>query len=129
MGERQCSWSASDIDLISINDKIIINGILSSSWGVNSTSGSVLSPLPSPSMLESSGSTFSLSEMETTMEERRERIERVEAVEIDFLSFLNGRATVFAQFCMDFLRDVALLEIEDLVELVSIKFAIMQNWP
>ena len=60
--------------------------------------------------------------------EAREYIERVEAVEIDFLSFLNGRAMAFAPFRTNFLRDAALPEIiEDLVELVSIEFAIMQN--
>jgi hypothetical protein len=59
--------------------------------------------------------------------EEQEHIERVEAVEIDFLSFLNGQAMAFAPFCTDFLRDVALPEIEDLVELVLIEFTIMQN--
>jgi hypothetical protein len=72
--------------------------------------------------------TFSLSDIESAMEER-ECIECVEAVEMEFLSFLNGLAMAFAPFCMDFLRDVALPEmIDNLVELVSVEFTIMQNW-
>jgi hypothetical protein len=42
MGECQCSWSASDVDIISIDDKMVMNDILSASCGVNSTSGSLL---------------------------------------------------------------------------------------
>ena len=39
-----------------------------------------------------------------------------------------GRVTAFAPFCTDFLRDMALLEMtEDLVELVLVEFAIMEN--
>jgi hypothetical protein len=73
------------------------------------------------------GSTPSLSAGETVVEER-ERFEHIEAVERDFLSFLNGQVMAIAPFHTDFLRDVALLEItEDLVELVSIEFTIMQN--
>jgi hypothetical protein len=57
----------------------------------------------------------------------RERIEGIEVVDIDFLSFLNGRVMAFTPFCTDFLKDVVLPEIKDLVELVSIEFPIMQN--
>jgi hypothetical protein len=46
MGEHQCSWSASNVDMISIDDEIITDDLLSSSWGVNSTSGSLLPPSP-----------------------------------------------------------------------------------
>jgi hypothetical protein len=74
----------------------------------------------------SSRLTFSLSDVEIVMEERRERMEGVE-VEMEFLSFLNGRAMAFAPLFTDCLRDAALPEIEDLVELVLIEFAIMQN--
>jgi hypothetical protein len=66
---------------------------------------------------------YSLSDIEG----ERERIEGIEAVEIEFLSFLNGREIVFVAFCTDFLRDAALPEIEDFVELVSVEFTIMQN--
>ena len=66
---------------------------------------------------------YSLSDIEG----ERERIEGIEAVEINFLSFLNGRAIVFVAFCTDFLRDAALPEIEDFIELVSVEFTIMQN--
>ena len=69
---------------------------------------------------------YSLSDIEPVVGER-ERIKGIEAVERDFLSFLNGRAMVFAPFRMDFLRDTALPEIEDFVELVSVEFTIMQN--
>lgn len=66
----------------------------------------------------------SLSDIEPVV---RERIEDIEAVDIEFLSFLNGRAMAFTPFCADFLRDAALPEIEDLVELVSNEFTILQN--
>jgi hypothetical protein len=75
----------------------------------------------------SSRLTFSLSDVEIVMEERQERMEGIEEVEMEFLSFLNGRAMAFAPLFTDCLRDAALPEIEDLVELVSIEFAIMQN--
>ena len=67
------------------------------------------------------------------MEERErieqiERIEHFEAVEIVVLSFLKGHARAVAPFCTVFFKDLALLDtLEDLVEEVSVDFAIMEK--
>jgi hypothetical protein len=47
---------------------------------------------------------------------------------MDDFNFLNGRARAVAPFFTDFFRDAALLErVEDLVEEVSVDFAMMEK--
>jgi hypothetical protein len=56
-----------------------------------------------------------------------ERAERDVEVEIDFLSFLNGRASAFTLFCTFVFKDAALPERDDLAEEAAVDFGIEGN--